>query len=584
MLRQHVTYALPMAEVEIGATLPDPFDQVGLYLACGGYYLFKQKGLVSSSGDTPGGKVRLQASPNPYITFGADYSYDKLFKSRANGFIAFNVPLGRIVHDSSPKKKHTSWALIQGQDPVRQEIIPFYKQKHQFVQQSPLGATIHVLFVDNSYGQIGDGTKETPFSSLASAEKASKEGDLIYVFYGDGTSKGYDEGFTFKNRQKLLGSAASFDLYGIKVPSLTPEHYPLIFSQDSTIKALSVEDIEMQGLHVRAEKNAAFVCSLSSGMFSRNSFEGGKNSPAIVVDSPVTQTIFSHNTIQGAVEDLQGSALVVIQGHHICAKAFQHWHDNVFTCNASSNGLLLDNVFDEVLLQKNTFVSADPMGSAIVSKAASSSDHLGLHTVYDNEVLTGFNEAITLHVGQEAYIKAEIHQNYLLSPTLTTAIAITHASPCSDIEILGNHLKATASAIVIDAQAKESTLAIKDNQIYMFAKDPAVVVQHRGEGSLFLSSNTVEYAKSIKKAPEAFYLQLKDTSKLVIDNNETLATQMPTSCIVDVDRTTSKPCEMTLRENSFSQEKEESSCVIITQDPGSIKLSADQKVSYLPRP
>jgi hypothetical protein len=452
------------------------------------------------------------------------------------------------------------------------------------VQKSPLGDPVNVLFVDNSYDQTGNGTKETPFSSLSSAEKASKEGDLIYVFYGDGTSKGYSEGFTFKNKQKLLGSAASFDLYEIKIPSLTPEHYPLIFSNESTIKAFSVEDIEMQGLHVQSEENAAFVCSLSSGIFSKNSFEGGKNAPAIVVDSPVKQTIFSHNIIQGGAEDLKGSALVVIQGHQNFAKAFHHWHDNVFTCNVSSNGLMLDNVFDEILLQKNTFVSADPMGSAIVSKAASASDHLGLYTVYDNKVLTGFNEGITLHVTQEAYIKAEIHQNYLLSPTLTTAIAITHASPCSDIEILGNHLKATSSAIMIDTQAKESTLAIKDNEIYMFAKDPAVFVQHRGEGSLFFSSNTIEYAKSIKKAPEAFHLKLKGTSKLVIENNETHAIQMPTSCLVDVDMTTSKPCEMILSENNFSQENEDSSCVILTQDPGSIKLTTDQKVSYLPGP
>ena len=582
LLRQHVTYALPMAEAEIGCTLPDPFDQVGLYLGLGGYYLFKQKGLMTSSGDTPGGKVRLYASPNPYVTLGADYSYDRLFKSRANGFISLNVPLGKVFHINSPKKKNTSWALIQGQDPVRQEIIPFYREKHQFTHKSPQGAPLQVLFVDNTFDGVGNGTTETPFSSLISAENASKEGDLIYVFYGDGTSRGYSEGFSFKNKQKLIGSGASFNLYGVKIPALTPEKLPLISSSNIAIKAICSNDIEMRGLHIQAEKDSlAFLNSFSSGVITQNTIEGGKNVPAMQIDHVQKELVFSFNTIQGGVSDLQAKGLIVIQGGEEKSNSLIHMHNNVFTCEQASNGLFLDNVFDQVLIQSNVFLSADPMGSAIASQSIAASELLGVHTYHDNKVVAGFNRAIHIDTREKAYIKSEIHGNILHSPTLTTPISIKNATPCSDVEILGNQIKASSCAIMLDTQAEESQALIKDNEVFMFTQDPAIHIMHEGEGNIALTSNTIDYAKRVKEAYPAFYLKIASTSKVLVDNNEVLSAQMPVSCLVNVYETSSKACKITLHKNSFSKQEKSQPYVILVKDPKDVHVVADEPVTTI---
>jgi hypothetical protein len=62
-----------------------------------------------------------------------------------------------------------------------------------------------VFHVDNEAGPGGDGSFERPFQTLAEAEAASGNHNIIYVHQGDGTTTGMDQGIALKDGQLLLG-------------------------------------------------------------------------------------------------------------------------------------------------------------------------------------------------------------------------------------------------------------------------------------------------------------------------------------------------------------------------------------------
>lgn len=69
-----------------------------------------------------------------------------------------------------------------------------------------------IFHVDNTSAAGGDGSVEMPFNTLAAASgAASREGDIIYVHRGDGTSGGMQSGIVLsQNYQSLIGSGTNF--------------------------------------------------------------------------------------------------------------------------------------------------------------------------------------------------------------------------------------------------------------------------------------------------------------------------------------------------------------------------------------
>lgn len=65
---------------------------------------------------------------------------------------------------------------------------------------------IKIWFVNNTNALPGNGSYKNPFNTLLAAQEASKKGDIIFVFPGDNTAKGMDQGFVMKNDQRLLGA------------------------------------------------------------------------------------------------------------------------------------------------------------------------------------------------------------------------------------------------------------------------------------------------------------------------------------------------------------------------------------------
>ncbi|MCB1117234.1 MAG: inverse autotransporter beta domain-containing protein, partial [Chlamydiia bacterium] len=85
------TAALPCLAGEVGLSLGPFLDP---YFSVGPYYLYKQSQSSVSAGGVWGGLGRLSLQLFDWMTIGGELSYDKLFKTRANGFVSLSLPLG----------------------------------------------------------------------------------------------------------------------------------------------------------------------------------------------------------------------------------------------------------------------------------------------------------------------------------------------------------------------------------------------------------------------------------------------------------------------------------------------------------
>ncbi len=88
---------------------------------------------------------------------------------------------------------------------VRNDHIVRFNQDVILAIDPDTGAPYNVFHVNNLADPSGDGSFESPFASLAEAEAASAEDDIIFVDEGDGTANNYDTGIALQDGQLLLG-------------------------------------------------------------------------------------------------------------------------------------------------------------------------------------------------------------------------------------------------------------------------------------------------------------------------------------------------------------------------------------------
>lgn len=209
ILKQNYNFAMKAAQAEVGwhVGMTRFFD---LQVAAGAYYL---KGKIGPK--IWGGKGRLTCRFNDYVTLEFSNSYDKMFHNRFQCQLGFTLPFGRgsqeqtSTHNSCDRSDLLFSRMVQ---PVeRQEIIIEGCTKKCTPAIDPSTCQpFNFVFVDNT--SHSRGTFESPYPTLAQAQTNSKPGDIIYVFPGDGTTKGMDAGITLQNRQKFWGSGISHAL------------------------------------------------------------------------------------------------------------------------------------------------------------------------------------------------------------------------------------------------------------------------------------------------------------------------------------------------------------------------------------
>ncbi|REJ85500.1 MAG: tandem-95 repeat protein [Acidobacteria bacterium] len=125
-----------------------------------------------------------------------------------------------------------------------------------------------IWFVRNDAAAGGLGRSADPFDTLAEAQAVSVATDTIYVFSGDGTTTGQDQGIVLGSAQRLIGEgvelAMPFGVNGGPVPTLlrAAGARPLLDNVAAAGNAVSSTDAipaEIAGLSLAATANAIDV-------------------------------------------------------------------------------------------------------------------------------------------------------------------------------------------------------------------------------------------------------------------------------------------------------------------------------------
>lgn len=482
--KKTLRYALPMAEAEIGVTLPAPLSDVGLYLALGGYYLFKQNGYDTQTKSAAGGKVRLVASPQPYISFDVTYSKDQLFGSRTNGSICFNVPLGKTKIQSKKRsysKYDSSCAYMKGisaryaQVPFHQEIIPFYSENSIFKHSSKDNNPYKFIFVNNknlSPSGIGSGSGsfEDPYTTLKLAEQNSSSKEVIYVFYGTGNDDGYNKGFIFKDNQILQGSGTPLTLGDHTYAPFTPGENPLISNTESPgtapIIASSVLNPFVQGFRVASILSDTASISNTNFYAASNTFTPDVTYYSINHVGPQGNSVLTNNLFnnQGPIVlgGLSNSSYLV--------------SNNTFNSTNQQNGLSVTNSNSDFSIIGNSFSSNSNITGIAISFSQLNCDVFSA-SIENNMITSGFEYAVNIQ-DESSTAAVIIDQNAFTSDFKDAAIDIQSYSYSSNYQITNNILSSpTASVITIGYIA----ITIPPSSSY-FSKN-----------QLSISTNTINY-------------------------------------------------------------------------------------------
>jgi parallel beta-helix repeat protein len=219
LLKENKRYAMKGVDGEVGAHITQS-TRHDVFFGIGPYYF------TADPFSAWGGKTRLYWRYQQYLGLEASYSYDHLFKNVVQGTISLNYPFGTKLHrkgNSCPNSNDLALSRAAFA-PYRFEIPVVRKGHRHFRAINPAtGQPWRVWFVRNT--SSSNGTFESPFSTLAQAQNASGPNDMIYVFTGDGTTKGMNGGITLKNGQKLFGSGTvqtiSTTKGSVSIPAMT---------------------------------------------------------------------------------------------------------------------------------------------------------------------------------------------------------------------------------------------------------------------------------------------------------------------------------------------------------------------------
>lgn len=188
-------------DLELGYRVPifeENIDSVRVY---GGVYGFYGDEVE----DIRGWRARVTADTTNWLQLGARYQHDTV--RGAQGFLeaTFRFP---------SKKSWKQDGLRSRMDETPERDVDIVSNSKATIQ-APVTETVlnantstaqKIYYVDNT--KIGgDGSLENPFATLAQAEAAAQENDIIYVNRGDGTSTGLNNGIALKANQLLIGSS-----------------------------------------------------------------------------------------------------------------------------------------------------------------------------------------------------------------------------------------------------------------------------------------------------------------------------------------------------------------------------------------
>ena len=498
LFKQEILYSLPCADAELGFFLPEPMKQIKLYLAAGGYYLFKQQALHHEIGNAPGFKARLSATPEDWISFNVEYTYDRLFKSRTNASINFNIPLGKKETPSKKKSKYQksrdpcksfyAFEERKSQDPYHNEIIPFYHEKHLFSPASSKTGLAHsFIFVNNTNLDplevgSGSGTFEDPYTTLKLGEENSKPYDIVYVFYGRGNDAGYNKGFNFQNEQLLTSGSVPIYIDGYFIPAFEPGLNPYVSNFKntafSTILAQNLDFIALQGFNLSSKTTPVVELRSVGAQIQSNTLNASSSFPALAHYSPFSGFILQNKFNQ--------SGLLVINGYP--AKNYSI-AGNSFSYNGAY-GIYIQNVAESIFITNNTFDSLISSVGGIYFTGSSYIDGLkNCNVIYRNNstVKGDFTYGIYNEFDLNQPFNLIASNNDLTNGLIENGFFYLGYNDNSSITLSENNIKAAVTGVSIENHGANFLAKIEENNILTSQNNGSYGILYKSYDSASLS-------------------------------------------------------------------------------------------------
>lgn len=347
LLHSYKKFALKGFNAEAGAHI-DHFKKAPLYFAAGPYYL------TGVDQTTWGGQLRATVDLfKQYFRLEANTSYDHLFKWIGQAQASINIPFGRkerIIrkgNQSCSDRITLSTRAVQRVD--RNEIIPEVKQNTNSPAINPAtGEPWYFVFVNNTSSSAG--TYESPYPTLLSAQNHLPSADVIYVFPGDGTSKGMNDGITLKNRQMLLGASVPHPISTTRGVIVIPSqafNLPRITNTIGTVVTLANNNT-VSGFYITVDAPSMDMVDNSG-----------------IAGTGISHLFVDQNTLVTSIVDTSGLYLVNPLGTIIVKNStFHGFSGDVF--EKSGNGIYVESgigsVLDSLNILKNSFTDISHTG------------------------------------------------------------------------------------------------------------------------------------------------------------------------------------------------------------------------------
>lgn len=226
--------ALSGFNAEVGGHV-NYFENFPMYFAAGTYYLTRD-GI-----NAWGGQFRAAIDIYENLRLEGNTSYDIIYKWIGQGQLSLIVPFGQKHRVQSKSGQTCKQAELMAHRAVQKvdrfEIIATADKHYKEVATYPNGNPITFYFVDNTSNCTG--CYESPFDDIYEAFDEAGEGDVIYIFKGDGTNTGLELSYPFitlPDELQLLGAGVDHEFstqFGPIVVNAQGEGFPFITYSDT---------------------------------------------------------------------------------------------------------------------------------------------------------------------------------------------------------------------------------------------------------------------------------------------------------------------------------------------------------------
>lgn len=165
------------------------------------------------SEDVTGWRTRIASDITPDIQLGARFQRDD--ERGSQGFLEATIRFpfnkkqsfrdhgARARLDESPERDIDIVAGAQATSTPNNVSLPVINEQTGHVQR--------VIYVDNSATGGGNGSKDTPFNTLAAAQAALQDNDILYIARGNDTNSGMENGLLLaRTGVQVIGEGTAF--------------------------------------------------------------------------------------------------------------------------------------------------------------------------------------------------------------------------------------------------------------------------------------------------------------------------------------------------------------------------------------